>query len=172
MAQNNKKQETVPAGDSLFNSWANSLDRVNFAQKELEEHFLQALEKQKKTLEEITDDVTRIQDEQKKYFNELREAAKLNLQKTLGSTAGKAYEQWNVQFDEVSNRVAQLIETPFKESLNLFSQSQEQFQQTLKNGIDQQQKFRDDITDQIKASQKMLFDLFETNSRLAFGLVK
>jgi len=172
MAQNNKRQETVSSGNSLFDSWANSLDRVNTSQKELENHFLQALDKQKKTLEEITDDVTRIQEEQKKYFNELRESAKLNLQKTLGSSAGKAYEQWNTQLDEVSSRVSQLIETPYKESLNLLTQSQVQFQQTIKNGIDQQQKFRDELTDQIKSSQKMLFDQFETNSKLFFGLVK
>ncbi len=174
MAQNVKKQEQeqVRIGESLFNTWVNSLDRVTNAQKELEELFLQSLEKQKSTLEKMTDDVTLIQEEQKKLFNELRENAKLNLQKNFGPSAGQVYEQWNTQLDEVSNRTLQLIETPYKESLKLINQSQERFQETVKNGISQQQKVRDEITEQIKASQKVLFDIFETNSKAAFALFK
>ncbi|WP_165976206.1 hypothetical protein [Bacillus salipaludis] len=174
MAQNVKKQEQeqVRIGESLFNTWVNSLDRVTNAQKDLEELFLQSLEKQKSTLEKMTDDVTLIQEEQKKLFNELRENAKLNLQKNFGPSAGQVYEQWNTQLDEVSNRTLQLIETPYKESLKLINQSQERFQETIKNGISQQQKVRDEITEQIKASQKVLFDIFETNSKAAFALFK
>ncbi|MED3561570.1 hypothetical protein [Bacillus xiapuensis] len=172
MAQNVKKQEAVRFGESLFNTWVNSLDRVSNAQKELEDLFLQSLEIQKDNLEKMTDDVNLIQEEQKKLFNELRENAKLNLQKNFGPSAGQVYEQWNSQLDEVSNRALQLIETPYKESLKLLNQSQDRFQETIKNGISQQQKVRDEIAEQIKASQKVLFEIFETNSKAAFALFK
>ncbi|MCM2532317.1 hypothetical protein NDK43_07825 [Neobacillus pocheonensis] len=170
MAQNNKNQESVRFGDSLFNTWANSLDRVNTAQKELEDLFLQTLEKQKETWGKIADGVTRSEGEQ--LIAVIRESANLSIQNTFGPEVSKAFEQGNAQFDEVSNRVFQLIETPFKESLNLLNQSQEQFQQTIKNGIDQQQKFREDITVQLKSSQKMLFDIYEANSKVALGFFK
>lgn len=172
MAQATKTQEVTNLGDSLFSTWTNSLDRVCAAQKEAEDLLLQTLESQKETWEKVTSDITRIEEEQKKLTDELRESVKLNIQKVFGVQASKAFEQFNAQFDDVSNRVQQLTATPYKESLNLVNQTQDQFQQSLKSGIDQQQKFREDVTSQLKASQKVLIDLYQANSKLTLGLFK
>lgn len=172
MAQNTKVQETVNLGDSLFNSWTSSLDNIYASRKELENLLLQALETQRQTLEKVTADFSRIEEEQKKLIEELRESVKLNIQKVFGAQAGKVYEQWNAQFDEISSRVQQLTVTPYKESINLINQSQEQFQESVKKGIDQQQKIREGFTEQVKATQKIFIDLFESNSKLALGLFK
>lgn len=176
MAQNNKGQEpqetTASLGDSLFNTWTSSLDSIYASRKELENLLLQALEAQKQTLEKVTADFSRIEEEQKKLIEELRASVKLNIQKVFGTQASKAYEQWNAQFDEIAGRVQQLTVTPYRESLNFLNQSQEQFQESVKKGIDQQQKIRETITDQVKATQKIFIDLFETNSKLALGLFK
>jgi Polyhydroxyalkanoic acid inclusion protein (PhaP_Bmeg) len=165
-----KTQEVPYLGDSLFNSWTNGLDMVYSSRKEAELLLLQTIENQKETLEKVTNDFSRIEGEQKKLVEELRESIKLNIEKAFGSSASKAYEQWNAQFDEVSSRVQELTVIPFKESINLLNQSQEQFQQSVQAGIDQQQKIRQDLTGQVKAAQKMFTDFYETNSKLALGL--
>jgi hypothetical protein len=172
MAVATKTQEVTNLGDSLLSTWTNSLDRVCAVQKEAEDLLLQTLESQKETWEKVTSDLTRIEEEQKKLTDELRESVKLNIQKVFGAQASKAFEQFNAQFDDVSTRVQQLTATPYKESLNLVNQTQDQFQQSLKSGIDQQQKFREDVTSQLKASQKVLIDLYQTNSKLTLGLFK
>lgn len=172
MAQNSKSQETPNLGDSFFNSWTNTLDSIYASRKELENLLLKALETQKQTLAKVTEDFSRIEEEQKKLIADLRESIKNNIQKVFGAQASKLYEEWNAQFDEIASRVQQLTVTPYRESLNLLNQSQEQFQESVKKGIDQQQKLRGDFADQIKATQKIFIDLFETNTKLALGLFK
>ncbi|WP_394238060.1 hypothetical protein [Niallia oryzisoli] len=168
-----KAQEAAAhIGDSLFNSFTNGLDLVYTSRKEIENLFLQALETQKETYSKLSDDLSKIEAEQKKFIDEVREQIKLNIQRVFGPTAGKAYEQFNAQFDEVANRVQELTVAPYKEGLNLLVQSQEQFQQTIVNSIDQQQKLRQDLTEQVKASQKIFNDIVEANSKLALGLFK
>ena len=103
---------------------------------------------------------------------ELRETVKENIQKVFGASASKAYEQWNTQLDEVSNRIQEIAVIPYKESINILNQSQEQLQQVVQNNIDSQQKIREDLTVQLKAAQKVFNDIYESNSKLALGLFK
>jgi hypothetical protein len=167
-----KNQEVTNLGDSLFNSWTNGLDLVYNSRKEAEQLLIQTFESQKETLEKVTDDFSRIEAEQKKLIAELRETVKENIQKVFGAAASKAYEQWNAQFDEASNRIQELAVIPYKESINILNQSQEQFQQVVQNNIDNQQKIREDLTSQVKVTQKMFSDFYESNSKLALGLFK
>lgn len=167
-----KNQEVVNLGDSLFNTWTNGLDMVYSSRKEAEQLLLQTFESQKETLEKVTDDFSRIEAEQKKLMLELRESIKENIQKVFGASASKAYEQWNAQFDEVSNRIQEITVIPYKESINILNQSQEQFQQVVQNNIDSQQKIREDLTVQLKAAQKVFNDIYESNSKLALGMFK
>jgi Polyhydroxyalkanoic acid inclusion protein (PhaP_Bmeg) len=167
-----KSQEVVNLGDSLFNTWTNGLDMVYSSRKEAEQLLLQTFESQKETLEKVTDDFSRIEAEQKKLIAELRETVKENIQKVFGASASKAYEQWNAQLDEVSNRIQEIAVIPYKESINILNQSQDQFQQVVQNNIDSQQKIREDLTVQLKAAQKVFNDIYESNSKLALGLFK
>ncbi|HEY4550232.1 MAG TPA: hypothetical protein VIG98_08185 [Bacillus sp. (in: firmicutes)] len=167
-----KNQEVTNLGDSLFNTWTNGLDMVYSSRKEAEQLLIQTFESQKETLEKVTDDFSRIEAEQKKLIAELRESVKENIQKVFGAAASKAYEQWNAQFDEVSNRIQEIAVIPYKESINILNQSQEQLQQVVQNNIDSQQKIREDLTTQVKATQKMFNDFYESNSKLALGLFK
>ena len=63
-----KNQDAVNLGDSLFNTWTNSLDMVYSSRKEAEQLLLQTFESQKETLEKVTDDFSRIEAEQKKLI--------------------------------------------------------------------------------------------------------
>lgn len=171
-AQATKKQETANLGDSLFNNWTSNLDKVYTARKEVEELFFQVFETQKETWEKITGDITRIEAEQKKLIEELRETVKQNIHKVFGPAVSQAFEQFNAQFDEVANRIQELSTTPYKEGLQFINQTQEQFQQSLKNGIEKQQKIQGDVAEQIKSTQQMFIDLYETNSRVALGFFK
>lgn len=172
MAQTTKNIGTAAFSDSLFINWVNGFDRVCIAQTEVENLFLQALENQKETWEKLSGDINRIEEEQAKLLDELRESTKLNIQKAFGPAASKFYEQWNTQFDEVSTRVRELTVKPYKEGFNLLNQTQEQYQQAVKSGIGQQQKLREEIADQVKSAQKVISDLYETNAKMVLGMFK
>ncbi|MBT2730131.1 hypothetical protein J7E63_25055 [Bacillus sp. ISL-75] len=159
-------------GESLVNIWTNSLDKVSASQKEVENLLLQAFTTQKESLEKITGELGLIQEQQKKLITEVRDYVKQNVETVYGEQTSQSFEKWNAQLDEINNRVQQLTSTPNKESLNLLNQSQEQFQQSIKNSIEQQKKIREEALNQFKSAQKGFMDLFESNTKMAFNLFK
>jgi seryl-tRNA synthetase len=159
-------------GESLVNIWTNSLDKVSASQKEVENLLLQAFTTQKESLEKITGDLGLIQEQQKKLITEVREYVKQNVETVYGEQTSQSFEKWDAQLDEINNRVQQLSSTPYKESLNLLNQSQEQFQQSIKDSIEQQKKIREEALNQFKTAQKGFMDLFESNTKMAFNLFK
>jgi len=159
-------------GESLVNIWTNSLDKVSASQKEVENLLLQAFTTQKESLEKISGDLGLIQEQQKKLITEVRDYVKQNVETVYGEQASQSFEKWNAQLDEINNRVQQLTSTPYKESINLLNQSKEQFQQSIKNSIEQQKKIREEALNQFKSAQKGFMDLFESNTKMAFNLFK
>ncbi|PFO05031.1 hypothetical protein COJ85_09880 [Bacillus sp. AFS076308] len=159
-------------GESLLNIWTNSLDKVTASQVEIENLLLQAFTTQKESLEKIAGGMDFIQEQQKKLIEEVRDYAKKNVETVSGEQASQTFEKWNAQLDEINNRVQQLTSTPYKESLNLLNQSQEQFQQSYKNHIEQQKKIRVEALNQFKTAQKGFTDLIESNTKMAFNLFK
>ena len=177
MAVVNKKeqmnsQDSINFGDSLLNSWNNSLNMIDTYQKEVETVSLQSFGYQKEVLDKVTGDLNKIEGEQKKLVDELRDVAKQNIQTVYGEEASSSFEKWNEHFDEVSSRVQQLTVTPFKESLNILNQSQENFQESIKKTVNQQQSIRQNFLNQIKTGQNGLIDLIESNTKLAFSFYK
>ena len=159
-------------GESLFNIWTNSLDKVTDSQKEIENLLLQAFTTQKESLEKITGDMNSIQEQQKNLIAEVRDYVKQNIETVYGEETSQTFEKWNDELDELNNRVQQLTSSPYKESLNLLNQAQEQFQQSIKNSIELQKKTSGEALNQFKLAQKGFMDLFESNTKMAFNLFK
>jgi hypothetical protein len=170
--QLNNQESINNFGDYLLNNLNNSLNMVFTYQKEVENVSLQSFGYQKEVLDKVTGDLTKIEGEQKSLVGELRDVAKQNIQTVYGEDASGSFEKWNEQFDEVTIRVQQLTVTPFKESLNILHQSQENFQESVKKTVSQQQSIRENFLNQIKTGQKGLIDLIESNTKPAFSFYK
>jgi bisphosphoglycerate-independent phosphoglycerate mutase (AlkP superfamily) len=159
-------------GESLLNTWSESIDNVCEAQKKLEDQFLQALENQvsqKELFGKLNEEIARIEDEQKKFYNNFLESTKQNLSKAFGESQ---VEQYFAQFDGVSNFLQELTAKSYKESLNFVSQSQEQFKETVQSSFEQQQKIREEFKNQIKTTQELYVDIFEKNTKAFLSLFK
>lgn len=169
-----EKGEEVVANvsESLINTWTEGLDRVCEAQKEAEELFLQNLDKQFESVGKFTEEIAKIEAEQKKFIENIRETTKGNLSSVFGPAAGSAFEQYCAQFDVLTKSVQDLAQLPLKEGQNLITQSQEQFKQQVQSGIEQQQKLREDVKSQIKSTQQLYIDFYEKNTKLVLGLFK
>ncbi len=170
--EQNNTQDSIQFGDSLLNSWNNSLNLIYGFQKEVENVSLQSIGYQKEVWEKVTNDYTRIEGEQKKLVDELRDVVKQNIQTVYGEEASGSFERWNEHFDEVSGRVQQLTVSPLKESLNVLNQSQENFQESIKKSVDQQQNLRQNFLKQVKTAQQGFIDLVESNTKLALSFYK
>ncbi len=170
--EQNNTQDSIQFGDSLLNSWNNSLNLIYGFQKEVENVSLQSIGYQKEVWEKVTNDYTRIEGEQKKLVDELRDVVKQNIQTVYGEEASGSFERWNEHFDEVSSRVQQLTVAPLKESLNALNQSQDNFQESIKKSVDQQQNLRQNFLKQVKTAQQGFIDLVESNTKLALSFYK
>ncbi len=139
--------------ESLLNTWSEGIDSVYEAQKKLEDQFLQALEGQKGQEElfgKLNKEIARIEEEQKKFYDNFRESTKQNLSKAFGQSAGNAVEQYFAQLDGVSNCLQDLAAKSYKESLNFVNQSQDQFRKQFKAALNNNKKFVKNI--KIKSS--------------------
>ena len=165
-------QDSINFDDSLLNSWNNSLNMIYTYQKEFETVSLQSFGYQKEVLDKVTGELNKIESEQKKLADELRDVAKQNIQTVYGEEASGSFEKWNEHFDEVSSCARQLTMTPFKESLNILHQSQENFQESIKKTVNQQQSIHQNFLNQMKIGQKGLIDLIESNTKVAFSFYK
>ena len=114
--EQNNTQDSIQFGDSLLNSWNNSLNLIYGFQKEVENVSLQSIGYQKEVWEKVTNDYNRIEGEQKKLVDELRDVVKQNIQTVYGEEASGSFERWNEHFDEVSSRVQQLTVSPLKKA--------------------------------------------------------
>ena len=97
---------------------------------------------------------------------------KLQSTSVYGPTAGSAFDQYCAQFDALTKYVQDLAYLPVKEGQNLLAQSQEQFKQQVQTGIEQQQKLREDVKNQIKSTQQVYIDFYEKNTKLVLSLFK
>ena len=169
-----EKGEEVVANvsESLINTWSEGLDRVCEAQKEAEELFLQNLDKQFESVGKFTEEIAKIEAEQKKFIENIRETTKGNFSSVFGPIAGSAFDQYCAQFDVLTKYVQDLAYLPVKEGQNLIAQSQEQLKQQVQTGIEQQQKLREDVKNQIKSTQQLYIDFYEKNTKLVLSLFK
>ncbi len=168
-----KNSEVVAnLNESLLNTWSEGVDKAFAAQTEFENLFLQALDNKNGTWNIFNFDLTQIEEEQKKIYENLRETTKSNLQALYGPSVGNAVDQFYAQVDTVTNQVQEITLKPYKEGLNLLNQSQEQFKQNIQSSFEQQQKVREDFKTQIKSTQQAFFNLYEENLKIALSFIK
>jgi hypothetical protein len=165
-------KEAVAINETVINNWTDRLDAIFASYQESEKLLLQAIENQKETWGKVTADLTKIGEEQQKLYAEFKELVILNVQNVFGPAASKSVEQLSAQFEEINARILKITEVPYKEGLNFLNQAQDQFQQLAKNGIAQQQKLREEYKEQIKATQKLFIDFYESTTKASLTLFK
>jgi Polyhydroxyalkanoic acid inclusion protein (PhaP_Bmeg) len=181
MAVNIKKQDNDQNYfnfiDSFWDSWKSGLNFIYDSQKEVENLTLQAFEHQNEAWDKVTVNIDRIEEEQKRLMSELRQFFIQNIQNVGGEESSKFFEQSNERLDEVISRVQQLTSAPFKANINVLSQSQQHFLETVKTAIGQQQKNREELKpllenflNQVKPTQKGLLNTFENNTKAALNM--
>lgn len=170
-----QSQEVVAnLSETLLNTFSEGLESAYAAQKKLEDQFLEALNNQEieKAFGKLSEDVARVEEEQKKFYDQFRESTKQNVAKVFGETAGNAVEQYFAQFDGVNNYLQDLNAQSTKECLNFVRQSQEQIKQTVQSSFEQQQKIREEYKNQIKSAQQLLVDFYDNNTKVFFNQFK
>ena len=168
-------QEVVAnLSETLLNVFSESLESAYAAQKKLEDQFLEALNNQEieKAFGKLSEDVARMEEEQKKLYDQFRQSTKQNVSKVFGETAGNQVEEYFAQFDGVSKYLQDLNAQSTKECINFVRQSQDTMKQTVQSSFEQQQKIREEYKNQFKTTQQLFVDFYENNTKAFFNQFK
>lgn len=158
-----ENQQTLDAVDSIWDGWLNSFKTLQGFQTEIDEKSLQAIDNHKEMLNSTRGILSKIEEEANKKTEELKTSLQ-NTMNTIGKEqVGSAVSIWMNQIEDINNSVQALSWAPNKAMLDLFSQSQDQFQTSVKEALDQQQQARSEVlktieklTEQMKQTQKGL----------------
>ena len=156
-------QQSLNAVDSIWDGWLNSFKALQGFQAEIDEKSLQAIDNQKEMLNSTRGILSKIEEEANKKTEELKTSLQNTMNTIEKEQAGSAVSTWMNQIEDINNSVQALSWAPNKVMLDLFSQSQDQFQTSVKEALSQQQQARSEalktiekLTEQMKQSQKGL----------------
>ncbi|MBM7646966.1 hydrogenase maturation factor HypE [Scopulibacillus daqui] len=177
--ESSKEKNTFNFIDPFWDNLATGLNAIFASQERVENLTIKALEYQKTTLEKFTGNLNKIEEEQSKLVQEVRQNMKQNIEKAAGEESGKTFEEWNERLDDVMSRIQKLTVTPYKANLNLLNQSQKQFEGFIKKAVETQEKNREQLKplveesiNQLKTTHKGFYDVFESNANAALSLIK
>ncbi|WP_186670979.1 hypothetical protein [Sporosarcina sp. BP05] len=156
-------QQSLNAIDSIWDGWLNSFKTLQGFQAEIDEKSLQAIDNQKEMLNSTRGILSKIEEEANKKTEELKTSLQNTMNTIEKEQVGSAVSTWMNQIEDINNSVQALSWAPNKAMLDLFSQSQDQFQTSVKEALSQQQQARSEVletieklTEQMKQTQKGL----------------
>ncbi|WP_047151753.1 polyhydroxyalkanoic acid inclusion protein PhaP [Aneurinibacillus tyrosinisolvens] len=165
--------------DFMWDGWLNGVKMVCAYQSEMTNLTMQTIERQKEAWSKTTENTTKIEQEIKKFLEDVKNDYQTNLRNLGGEQVGKAFEEWNQRLNEISNRIQQLTETPAKASLTAVNKSQEQIEASLRSLMEQQEKTREEMqslmnnfVNEVKTTQKSMLASFEASKEKAVSMTK
>ncbi|PIC63038.1 hypothetical protein CSV79_13855 [Sporosarcina sp. P13] len=152
--KNDVCQSVVNGSELIWDSWLSSFQNLQGLQNEIEEKSLQVFEQQKELLNSTRNALNDLEEKSKKLSNEF----KGNFAATEQSAP---IMNWVNMIEEATKNAQTSIWNPVHTMTDLFSKSQEQFEQITKEAVKQQQKGRtealekiEEIVEQMKQRQK------------------
>jgi seryl-tRNA synthetase len=156
-------QQSMNAVDSIWDGWLNSFRTLQGLQNEMAEKSLQAVENQKEFMNTTRGALKKMEEEESK----IKEEWKTSLQSTMNTVdnnqGNPLVSTWMNQIEEINNSVQALSWTPSKIMLDLFTQSQNQFESNIKEALDQQQKGRSEV---LKTVEQLTEKMKQTHKEL------
>lgn len=172
-------QQNANIVDSVWDGWMNGVRMMYAYQREMENMTLQTMERQKELWTKTTENMEKMEQEMKKFLEDVKLNYQNNVKNVGGEQAGQMVQEWMNRLDEIAGRLQQLTWTPGKASLNVVNKSQEQLELSMKSLIEQQQRTREEVQslmdnflNQVKSTQKGLIDSLETNKNNTMNLFK
>lgn len=157
-----KVQEIQPVNqvDFLWDGWLNNLRTVQSFQEDVQQKALQAFSYQKEMLDFSVKALNTLEEESKKVTKNWNEKVQSNI-KQGSFNQSEQVSEWLNNIQDITERVQLFSWNPSHAMLDLFIESQNQLEATLKKALDSQQKNHsehlkkiEELTEQMKAAHK------------------
>ncbi|GGE71055.1 polyhydroxyalkanoic acid inclusion protein PhaP [Priestia taiwanensis] len=162
--------------DTMWNNWFNAVKALNTAGKQVEELTLDTLSLQQENWKRLATGIDALEQETKQSLKEANTQMVDYLKQFTGDTNSTQLEEWNTKWLHYFEELHQLTHAPVKTMTTTLTQSQEQFTETLKQLVSQQEKNREEFQKQfdtfltdVKKAQKDLVAQFEEQTKQYAG---
>jgi polyhydroxyalkanoic acid inclusion protein PhaP len=159
--------------DTVWNNWFNTVKALNTAGKQVEELTLDTLALQQENWKRLSTGLETLEQETKQSLTEANKQMVDYAKQFAGDTNAPHLEEWNEKWIHYFTELQQLTHVPVKTMTASLTQSQEQFAETFKQLVSQQEKSREDFQKQfehfftdMKKAQKDLFTQFEQPTKV------
>lgn len=152
MEENKKEFASSHVMDIFFKGWSKNFDLVD----EMEQRFLQAIESQKGWVQSSRDQLSKMEEDSHNLMTEWKTNAQEILDKYQEEHAGQTFSKWTEKLEEIGHKSQTLALSPGKATLEIVSNSMDQYEQAIINAIDQQQKNRVEFTNDLKSIVEQL----------------
>ena len=154
------EKQFVNQVDTLWDGWLNNLKTVQNFQEDLQQKALQAFSYQKELLDLSVKVLNTMEEESKKVTKDWNEKVQNNVKQSKVFQSEQVSELLN-NVQDITDSVQLLSWNPSHTMLDLFIDSQNQLEATMKKSLVSQKKKRtenfkkiEELTEQIKATQK------------------
>ena len=155
-----QEKQFVNQVDMMWDGWLNNLKTVQNFQEDLQQKALQAFSYQKELLDFSVKTLNTMEEESKKVSKDWNEKVQNNV-KLSKITQEQQVSEWLDNIQDVTERVQSLSWNPSHAMLDLFIESQNQLEATMKKTLASQQKERkedfkktEELIEQMKATHK------------------
>lgn len=160
----NKQQQAVNGVEVIWDSWLNSIKSLQGVQNDIEQKSLEAFAYQKQMLDAARNSLDTAEKESKKLAQEWNEKLEDSV-KSAEKNQSEISSSLLTAVKEVNEKALALSWKPSHSLLELFSQTQDQLEETLKEALKQQDKGRDEalkqietLTEQVKKTHKGILE--------------
>lgn len=146
--------------DLLWDGWLNNLKGLQNLQEDLQQKALQAFSYQKEMFDFSAQTLSKLEEESKKATKDWNH----KIQETVKQSNVNQNEQttkWLTNMQDVTEVFQTMAWKPSHIMLDLFTKSQHQVEETMKNALEKQQAFQtenfekiEELTEQMKAAHK------------------
>ncbi|OCS85547.1 hypothetical protein [Caryophanon latum] len=148
--------------DALWDNWLNGFKSLQQVQVEAEKKTLEALEVQQQLVEKTVQSLAAVEAQSKQFAEQWQQTVKAS---TAQLPAQPQFAQWLETVQQITEQTQQFAWKPNSIFADTLTQTQTQWNDTVKSALEQQQEKREEVltkieelTVQLKDSQKRLLD--------------
>lgn len=149
-------EKVVKSVDFIWDGLVNNLKTLQQFQTEIGEKALQSFTYQKDFLESTVTTINTLEEESKKATKDILENVQNSVKEVVSNEQFEQFSKWLTSVQEITDKSKELISIPSHSILDIFVQTNNHLESTVKTGLEEQKQQRLEVIDKIEELAEQL----------------
>lgn len=157
-------EKVVKSVDFIWDGLLNNLKTWQQFQTEIGEKALQSFTYQKDFIESTITTINTLEEESKKATKDILENVQNSVKEVISNEQFEQFSKWLTSVQEITDKSKELVSIPSHSILDIFIQTNNHLESTVKTGLEEQKQQRlevigkiEELTEQLKKAQLGIF---------------